>query len=655
MLGGGRAGGQEIDWFRVTEVEGYASMRYLDDRSATCQDAPGGSVRSATAQADWRNEVFLMTHSYVYHPNFLTLDLGGGPILQLGELAADSGTTHSRGGLYNLVGRANFLRGKPLSGTLFYEHLNPVLALTPGEILNQETTRYGFDVSATAAAVPTPLRLEFTRAQSTGRSDQRVMEDQLDQLSLRLSHSFGDRGATQLQYQASRQESLSGSTSLPIQAASSAGQGLDLDTRLQFGADNRHELINLVSLNSRRYTVGGEALPAMADLNVLLDLRLRHSAELSSFSTYHYSQNSNGERTAVTRSVAGGGAWSPDKDLELSAGARAEDSEAGPYSMSSRAFNGALRHQLELPVGTLQTSYAVRRDQRDQRAQATAAKVVGERSNLVGFSPAALAMPHVVSGSVVVSNLTRSQVYVENLDYSLSTVGERTRVQRLVGGSILDGEGVLVDYSYDLGGSFAFVQTDQTLNLNWLPTRETGIYWREFRSAAELVAGAPTFPLNDIRSRLYGLRADFPFRAGIALSAGGSVERERVVEIIAPLQRSTTDLYLQTEEPLFDLAHLGLSLRKMKLDYDNSPLDMDLRGYSLRLSTQRFGTELSAVRNHECDHGTPVARCRRNDAINAQWRERKLTLTARLARGRETQGGFERAHTLLQFTLRRDL
>lgn len=657
LLGGlgHAAADDEIAGFRLTEVEGYASMRYLDDRSTTRQDGPSGASRSGLAQSEWRNEVFLMTHSYVYHPNFLTLDVGGGPVLQLGELAFDNGAARSRGALYNLLGRATFLRGKPVGGALFYEHLNPVLSLTPGQILNQETSRYGVELSATAAAVPTPLRLEFTRSQSSGRSDERIMEDHLDQLNLRLTRSFGNLGATQVQFQASRQESMSGSTSLPIQTAASASQGLDFDTRLQFGAEGKHELINLVSVNTRRYIVGGEALPAMADLNLLLDLRLKHSDELSSFGTYHFSHNDNGERTAVTQTAAAGISWSPDKDLELSLGGRAEDNRAGPFSMSSRGLDGAIHHQLELSLGTLQTSYAVRYDQRGQRSRAADAKAVGERISLPGTNTSTLALPHVVGGSIVVSNLTRSQVYVENLDYTLSTVGQKTRLQRLIGGSILDGEEVLVDYAYDLGGTFAFAQTDQTLNLNWAPSRQTSIYWREYRSSAELVSGSPTFPLNDIRSRLYGMRADFPFRAGIAFAAGGSIEREKVMELISPLRRCSADLYLQTEEPLFDLANVGLSLRRMTLDYENSTQDMDLQGYGLRFSTQRFGADLSAIRNYECDRGAPVTRCRWNDAINAQWRERKLTMMARLARGRETQGGFERAHTLLQFTLRRDL
>lgn len=652
---GGHAPAQEIALFNLTGVEGYASMRYSDDRTSSRQGGQNGEGRSAQGHSDWRNEIFLMTHSYVYHPNFLTLDIGGGPILQMGELLMDGSNTRSRGTLYNLVGRGTFLRGKPVSGSLFYEHLNPVLTITPGQILNQETTRYGMELTASAAVIPTPLRFEITRSEASGSSDQRIMNDRQDHLNLRLTRSFGSQGATQVQYQASRQESLSGSVNLPIHSASSASQGLDIDTRLQFGADGKHELVNLLSMNTRRYVVGAEAMPAQADLNLLLDVRLKNSEELTSFGTYHYSYNDNGQRTAVTHAASSGLTWTPSTDWELGFGGRADDSRSGQFSLQTVGLNGMARYRAPLPVGELQASYGVRYDQRSQQAQGQESKVVGERIGLAGTTVSNLAMPNVVPGSLVVSNLARSQVYVENIDYTVSTVGQKTRVQRLVGGNILDGEDVLVDYAYSLGGTFAYGQTDQTLNINWALTRQINVYVREYQASAELLSGTPTFPLNNVRSHLYGMRADFPLQAGIAFALGGSMERERIAETISPLRRETDEIYLQTEEPIFDVGNFGVSLRRMALDYEHSTQDMNLRGYGLRFTTRRFGADLTAVRNHECDNGGTVARCRWNDAINAQWRERKLTMTARLARGRETQGAFERSHTLFQFTLRRDL
>lgn len=650
------AAAQEVALFNLTNVDGYVSTNFLDDRDTTRQRGPAGAARSAQGESDWRNEVFLMTHSYVYHPNFLSLDIGGGPIFQAGELNVNGDATHSRGVLYNLVGRANFLNGKPVNGALFYEHLNPVLSLAPGQILQQETSRYGIEVAATAAAVPTPLRLELTRAESNGRSDERVMNDRTDLLSLRLSRDIGRQGATQIQFQTIHQKSMSGSTNLPIQSSSSESRSLDVDTRLAFGADDRHELTNLLSLNRHAYVVDGKAIPRQEDMNLLLDLRLKQSEEITSFGTVRYRYDDNGERAAVTRSAGGGLTWSPDSELELTTGGRMENQQVGSFSMAGRGLDATIRHRRELPVGTLTATYRVRHDRRSQRTRAPESSVAGERTTLSGTTAAALALPRVVAGSVMVSNLTRSQVYIENIDYTLTAVGQTTRLQRLIGGAILDGEDVLVDYAYDLGGTFANAETEQTFNLNWALSPLASIYFRESRATVELLSGAPTFALDDTRTRLLGARADVPFEVGgVALTGGGSVERERFADPISPFVRDAADLYLQTEEPLFDVGTIGASLRRMTMSYATSAQDMDLYGYSLRFSTRWMGADVSAVRNFECDRGGPTTRCRLNDAINAQWRERKLTMNARLTHGRETQGGFERSHNLIQFSLRRDI
>lgn len=100
---------QEIAPFRLTGVEGYASARFIRDEFTTVQ--PG--TRSRSGLSDMREELFVMTHSYVYHPNFLSLDLGAGPIFQRGRFYTDANDTTSSSTLYNLSARASFLRDKP--------------------------------------------------------------------------------------------------------------------------------------------------------------------------------------------------------------------------------------------------------------------------------------------------------------------------------------------------------------------------------------------------------------------------------------------------------------------------------------------------------------------------------------------------------------
>ena len=76
--------------FALTGYEGHVSTSYVSDEFLTRQAGSGSAPSSTQRQSDLRVEAFLMTHSYVYHPKFLTLDLGGGPIFQSGLAENDA-------------------------------------------------------------------------------------------------------------------------------------------------------------------------------------------------------------------------------------------------------------------------------------------------------------------------------------------------------------------------------------------------------------------------------------------------------------------------------------------------------------------------------------------------------------------------------------
>jgi len=212
-----------------------------------------------------------------------------------------------------------------------------------------------------------------------------------------------------------------------------------------------------------------------------------------------------------------------------------------------------------------------------------------------------------------------------------------------------------VDYSYDVGGTYAYAQTDQTFNVNWGLSNYINVFFRYFDSAPQLISGAPSFPLNTVRSSLYGARADIPLRVPFEPMAGGSFEREDRRETVSPYRRDAEDLYIQAEEPLFGTGNFRLSTRRLRVDYANSIQDVNLIGYDFRYwSRHWFGLDVSLDGSYERDTGGPVLRRRVIGSAKAQWRYRKATLTLDLARTRETQGTFERGRTLVQLLGRRD-
>ena len=641
-------GAQEIAPFRLTGVEGYVSARYLRDEFTTQQ--PG--ARSRQALGDLREEVFVMTHSYVYHPNFLTLDIGAGPILQRGRFSADSGDTSSSGTLYNLSARAAFLRDKPYRGSLFYEHLNPTLAVSPGSVMTQGNTRYGFDFSMLA---PVPVNVDGTRSRTQGSGADRIVDDRIDQFNLRASQPIGRLGTTQFRYQSTRQDSMSGSPNLPVQRTNFDRRNYQLDTRLRFGARQEYDLFNLLAFDTQAYSISQGVLPERKDRRFLLDLRGRHSERLNSFGTYNFSSTDQGDQSSTFNAGSAGLSYSPANDLTLQLGARADDNRTTQFAVRSQGADGSVQYKRSLGPGVVSASYALRYDRRDQRAAAPQANIIGESVTLTGTSPIALSQQRVIAGSVVVSNVARTKTFTEGFDYLLSVLGLQTRLQRLVGGNILDGQNVLVDYTFDVGGTFAFNQTDHTLNVNWGLASYVNVYFRYLDSSPQLTSGAPTTPLNAIQSTLYGARADVPLNLPLEPVLGGSYEQENRRETIAPYRRQQHEVYVQTEEPFFGRGNIRVSARGANQEFENSAQSVRLAGYGLSLWTRHpLGIDLSANMSYERDTGGGVPRTRLLTTARAQWRYRRASVTMDFTRTRETQGAFERNRTLAQILLRRD-
>ena len=642
---------EEIEPYQLTGVDGYATQQYVRDEQTT--DQPG-TTRSRQAQSAFRTEIFAMTHSYVYHPNLMTLDLGGGPIYHSENFAGDTGEAQARGGLYNLTARATLLRDKPYTGSLFFSHLNPTVSVAPGQVLTQENTRYGFDFSLLAAASPVPLQAGFTRSHTQGKGVDRLVDDRIDQFNLNASRSYGALGSTQFQYQTSHQESQSGSQNLPIQSSTANNQAVNLDTRLQFGDNRQYDLANVVSVNTQDYALESGTFPELRDRRFMLDLRARHSDKLHSFGLYNYGHSTQGDLDSVTQAASAGLSYWPMTGLETSLGVRGDSNDTQQFTAQSHGMDGSVRYEQPLPVGAAQVSYGVRYDSRRQQSQSSQTSVLGERIALIGVTWIALAHPYVVAGTPVVTNAGRTQTFVAGVDYVLTVVGTETRLQRLIGGNILDGEQLLVDYSYDVGGTYAYNQVDQTLNLNWNLSNNINTYFRHFTSAPRLASGLPTFPLNEVNSSTVGLHADLPFSVGLPVTVGGGIEYEDRHETVAPYRRLADDLYLQTDEPLLGLGNFRASFRRSRIEYAVAAQNSNLRGYELRYwSRHWFGIDLTAALSGQRDDAGLIPLRRVDGSIGLQWQERKFTLTSSLLRTRETQAGVELNRTTFQFLAKR--
>lgn len=649
----GIARGEEIAPFRISTTDGHADVRYVRD-DYNSADSGSAGADSHQQQSDFRTEVYLNGHGYVYHPNLLTLDVGGGPVFDRQGYLNDAGETVSSATQYNLTLRGLVLKDKPVRGSFFFDHLNPTQSVAPGQVIVQENQRYGGDLSMLSPATPMPLNASYTHTESRGRGAERIVNDDTDQVSVRASRSYGSFGSTQIQYQSMRQSSLSGSASVPLFASRNQSEGWVVDSRLQWGGKAPIDLTQLFSMNRRSYEAGALRLPDQNDMRLMLDLRYRPEEQLQEYVTADGFQNRQGDVHSNQQSMGAGFNYRPVAGLEVTGATRAEEIDS--ESLRSRLINvsGSANYQTEFEGGLLNAGYSMSVDQRDQQAKSATTPVLGETITLSGIQYSNLGHANVVAGSVVVSNINRTQIYVENVDYVITVVGNTTRIQRMVAGLILDGEQVLVDYRYDTGGTYAYRQTDQTATIGWTYGRYFNAYIRRQDSQPQLTSGNPTIPFNEIHDTLWAVRGEVPLWSW-GWIMGGSYERENRDETVAPFVRTSTEAYLQNDDPLPGFGSLRLGTRRVRVNYANALQNINLTAYDFRYGMRpAFGWDLSLTGAYEQDDGGLLPRSRLDGGINLQWRARKLSMTFSFVRTRETLGQSQRVRSLLQWLLRRD-
>jgi hypothetical protein len=224
-----------------------------------------------------------------------------------------------------------------------------------------------------------------------------------------------------------------------------------------------------------------------------------------------------------------------------------------------------------------------------------------------------------------------------------------------LGGNILDASDVLVDYSFEVGGSYTSSQWDQNLSLNWAFKQYVNAYVRYQDTTPKVLSGTPTAPLNTIQSTLYGLRAEVPLNLSLPLVLGGFAERETRRETIAPFVRTASELFVQGDMPFINGATYRLAARRSRIDADNAYQSSRLTGVDVALGWMHSsGVRIFATSLAERDTAAIEYRERRAMSLRAVWRFRRISLTADVTKSREVQGEVKRDRAVGNISLRRD-
>jgi len=645
---------EEVDLFRLTSLQAFIELFYR--KSITGNQATGNE----TDIDDFRQqiEIGMSTRSYIFHPKLLQIGLAGSLLSDRQDISREQtspepkGTTQSgssqRQVLLNLDTTFQFLKDKPYPTTFSYLRQNPVMRTGLEGSFTQTTDRFGIDFQL-RDVLPVSFSVNAFRDSSFGESLDRIIDFTSDRVSIktRKLYSSGDRIA--LNYEISNQNSRNGDPRRSIQETQRRSQNMALTSSWRLGSRDQFHINQTAGFNRRDN-------PDVTDFNFSPRFRWLHSSVLQSRYLYNFNQSERPESMAKNRMETATAALHYNPTSRLNGFVRADfdrSTDADRLLQNAYGLTSRGSYKKFIKNGQINLSLGLGYQRNDRESLEPQISVIEEAVVLVGTFPVSLSRDFVITDTVVVRNETGTQTLIEGVDYRLIEIGSRTQIERSIGGSILDGETVLVDYDAETGGTFEYDQIDQTLNADFRFAKYHNVFFRYRNNRQILKSGFPTLPFNSVRALEIGLREQLPLR-WFGLQLYGEARYLQQDEDINPYDQKS--ILVSVQAPLPYRLKLNVSASRNFVNNLNSDEDADMTVFNSNLTWQaRKNLTVRAEGYYDKDTGGTILRTRTKAKIGAQWRFRKISVGMDARYEKQQQGEIESDVYEIWLRIRREL
>jgi len=629
-------GNYDIVPFRVTDTSAEFSVRYDLDDWRYYNPGPDTFVRTPM----WQEELSLRARGYVYHPALLDWTVEGGPLLVQYAYDSDQGDSSGSEALFNFATELDFLQRRGAPFTLHYRRDHPEITTGLSGRFLATTDEYGIRGILRPPAFRLFSNWEVGHWDSQGSGFGTTVDENIDHASFRTTLPYRKRDNLQLSLDWNQRNSRSGAPGLPIQDSTITSSSANLDGYNEFGTTDQGSLRqNLLWLSQDTELA---TLTEVDTLNYSGSFNWKFSDATRSFSNLRYTDTDRTGSWSRGGDLRAGVVYDITDDLIVSAeGDYARDESPG-FSQDVAGARGSASYSRPLSFGTFGASLNLGLDRTDQKSDTDQVTVFDESLVLAGTSPVRLARDFVVVETVVITNVPKTQVFVEGVDYRLVTIGSTTSVERLITGSIVDGQTVLVTYDFLTGGTVKYDTLNEGLSLNLTLFRYYNLFFQYFNTSNDIVSGVATTPLNDVRRIEVGGRADYPLSQ--RWTVGGEYRYRDQQEDISPYTGHRLDTYAQVELPLNTSLRVGYILEQA--DIENSLEDIDATRYTVGLNTRLWGgVVLGYNADYLEDDGGTVYREELRHALRIDWGYRLVRFTLRADTADITQGDVRRDYT----------
>jgi hypothetical protein len=435
----------------ITDVGGYVEFVARDRRRS--QESKTDTADARYEETIFEESVKLEFDGYVYHPNFLEFALGGLFGLVQHDYEDKFGdrlrTSQDDGTITEFDMRADFLQKKSYPGSVFarrYRSLEP-RPFQPS--LEVTTTNYGLVWQYADEKTPTNFQFTHTDVELDPQTDFEEKGRQKNTLlRFETSYHFSTANVLSFVYDFRSIEEEPFDLSYDTNEAT-------ISHRWNFGGGHRHRLDSELNYYNQHGTFDIERT-RWREL-----LRFEHSEALRSWLLFEVLDRTQGSLSGVApieeRSYSLSGTiehrWYDSLITQLGAYGQRQEFGSG-LDINRCGLTADFDYRKMNRWGVLRAGYQFRAQRENRDGGMQQAEVLDERHTFNDPEPIVLSNPNVDVGSIQMTAEDRITFYTIGRDYTIDTIGDRVEIYRVPTGRILNGQVVLVDYTFDIGGNY---------------------------------------------------------------------------------------------------------------------------------------------------------------------------------------------------------
>jgi len=490
---------EQFESFVIERIRATLDFMY---RYRTDERKRAGQPTVTEVEEIYRPRVQISADAYIVHPNFIELSLLGG--LQLDHTMLDSNelnlTEDTTTLDTNYDFRAFILGKSSMPVTLYSRRTQTNIDRLFGPSLDSTVTEHGAMVQFVNERAPTSIQYFHRDQEQTdaiGRTDLGTAQDSFD---LHSNILLSDRQTLSLDY--------------TLDSIQQSGAGRRSEDTLRHDATAIHELNfgdgyrDKLRSRVRWYEQTGNE--DISRLTLDESLRLRHSDTLQTRYDVLYETQ---QRTDSTQDYLRGNFNVRHQlydSLVTTANLGASTLTTDGFTSDEYFGDITFDYVKHVPYGMFSASASFSENVRANGPRGTPLRIFDENRTFNDPAPITLARQNILPGSIRITDLSGLLFYDEGLDYTVSAFPDRVEIRRVIGGNIVDGQAVLIDYTIGpepantisttgLGFSARYDINEGFLN-------GVGLYMRYLQRDASIDSPQPTlFVLNDSRDLILGV------------------------------------------------------------------------------------------------------------------------------------------------------